>query len=147
MGIFSRIKKGMGLGTITFEIVVPSSISGSAGRLEGDVVITAKSEQQVKDVEVKLQRTISWQERESVYNSTTERHEDQWVDKSQTARTIAANNIVNSGAMVMGAIIAAGLSALGVSVVQQLLLAAAMCLVSAWLAMLLCRAEGCGAGV
>jgi MFS family permease len=64
-----------------------------------------------------------------------------FVEKSQTARTIAANNIVNSGAMVIGAIIAAGLSALGVLVIQQLLLAAAMCLVSAWLALLLCRAE------
>jgi len=68
-----------------------------------------------------------------------------FVDKSQTARTIAANNIVNSGAMVMGAIIAAGLSAVGVMVIQQLLLAAAMCLVSAWLALLLCRAESCAA--
>jgi MFS family permease len=63
-----------------------------------------------------------------------------FVEKSQTARTIAANNIVNSGAMVVGAIIAAGLSALGVLVIQQLLLAAAMCLISAWLALKLCRA-------
>lgn len=68
-----------------------------------------------------------------------------FVEKSQTARTIAANNIVNSGAMVAGAIIAAGLSALGVLVIQQLLLAAAMCLISAWLALKLCRAERCAA--
>lgn len=68
-----------------------------------------------------------------------------FVEKSQTARTIAANNIVNSGAMVIGAIIAAGLSAVGVSVIQQLLLAAAMCLVSAWLALKLFRAEACPA--
>jgi MFS family permease len=68
-----------------------------------------------------------------------------FVEKSQTARTIAANNIVNSGAMVVGAIIAAGLSALGVLVIQQLLLAAAMCLISAWLALKLCRAERCAA--
>ncbi|MDE1914881.1 MAG: MFS transporter [Sphingomonadales bacterium] len=68
-----------------------------------------------------------------------------FVEKSQTARTIAANNIVNSGAMVVGAIIAAGLSALGVSVIQQLLLAAAMCLISAWLALKLCREENCAA--
>ncbi|WP_343612666.1 MFS transporter [Novosphingobium sp.] len=66
-----------------------------------------------------------------------------FVHKSQAARTIAANNIVNSGAMVAGAILAAGLSALGVLVIQQLLLAAALCLVSAWLALRLCRAEGC----
>ena len=64
-----------------------------------------------------------------------------FVDKSQTARTIAANNIVNSGAMVAGSLIAVGLSAAGVAIVEQLLLSAAMCLVSAWLGQLLYRAE------
>lgn len=64
-----------------------------------------------------------------------------FVDKSQTARTIAANNIVNSGAMVIGSMIAVGLSAAGVSIVHQLLLSAAMCLVSAWLGRLLYQAE------
>ncbi|HUQ13477.1 MAG TPA: MFS transporter, partial [Novosphingobium sp.] len=63
------------------------------------------------------------------------------VEKSQTARTIAANNIVNSGAMVIGSLLAVALSAAGVSVVDQLLLSAAMCLVSAWLGRLLYRAE------
>ena len=63
------------------------------------------------------------------------------VEKSQTARTIAANNVVNSLAMAMGAVLAIGLGALGVSIIQQLLLAAAMCVISAWLALLLYRAE------
>lgn len=56
------------------------------------------------------------------------------VPKDQTARTVAANNIVNSGAMVVGSLIALGLSAAGVTIVNQLLLGAAMCLISAWLA-------------
>ena len=56
------------------------------------------------------------------------------VPKDQTARTVAANNIVNSGAMVVGSLIALGLSAAGVTMVNQLLLGAAMCLISAWLA-------------
>jgi predicted MFS family arabinose efflux permease len=64
-----------------------------------------------------------------------------FVDKSQTARTIAANNIVNSGAMVVGSLLATGLSALDVPIVQQILLSAAMCLVSAWLGQLLVKAE------
>jgi MFS family permease len=64
-----------------------------------------------------------------------------FVDKSQTARTIAANNIVNSGAMVIGSVIAISLSASGVSIVHQLLLVAAMCLVSAWFGRLLYGAE------
>ena len=68
-----------------------------------------------------------------------------FVDKSQTARTIAANNIVNSGAMVIGSLLAVGLSSVGVSIIDQLLLSAAMCLVSAWLGQKLFQAErqGC----
>ncbi len=62
------------------------------------------------------------------------------VDISQTARTIAANNVVNSGCMVMGALVALGLSMLGVSTTEQLLLVAAMCLVAAWLGQQLHRA-------
>jgi MFS family permease len=56
------------------------------------------------------------------------------VEKSQAARTVAANNIVNSGAMVIGAVVTLGMSALGIDVVHQLLFAATMSLVSAWLA-------------
>ncbi len=56
------------------------------------------------------------------------------VAKSETARTVAANNIVNSGAMVAGSLLAMALSTFGVAVVDQLLLSAVMCLVSAWLA-------------
>ncbi len=64
-----------------------------------------------------------------------------FVDKSQTARTIAANNIVNSGAMVIGSLVALTLSALGVAILDQVLLSAAMCLISAWLARILYLAE------
>lgn len=63
------------------------------------------------------------------------------VDKSQTARTVAANNLVNSFAMVGGSALAMGLSAFGVSIVDQLLLAAAMSVISAWLGFILYRAE------
>ena len=64
-----------------------------------------------------------------------------FVDKSQTSRTIAANNIVNSFAMVVGSLLASGLSLAGVPIVQQILLSAAMCLVSAWIARKLVAAE------
>lgn len=62
-------------------------------------------------------------------------------DPSVAARMVAANNIVNSGAMVIGSLIAAGLSAAGVPIVEQLLLSALMCLVSAWLGHRLHQAE------
>ena len=55
------------------------------------------------------------------------------VPKAETARTVAANNIVNSGAMVIGALLAFALSSLGYGPIAQLLLVAAMCLVAAWL--------------
>jgi predicted MFS family arabinose efflux permease len=54
-------------------------------------------------------------------------------DPSVAARMVAANNIVNSGAMVIGSVIAGGLSAIGVPIVEQVLLSAAMCVMSAWL--------------
>jgi MFS family permease len=63
------------------------------------------------------------------------------VALSETARTVAANNIVNAGCMVGGSLVALSLTQLGVPSVDQFLLAAAMCVVSAWLAILLRRAE------
>ena len=63
------------------------------------------------------------------------------VAPEQASRTIAANNIVNSGAMVIGAVIVTLLNATGVPVAEQVLLSAAMCLVSAWLGQRLYKAE------
>jgi len=62
-------------------------------------------------------------------------------DPSVAARMVAANNIVNSGAMVIGSLIALALSAIGVPTVEQVLLSAAMCLVSAWLGVRLHQEE------
>jgi hypothetical protein len=56
------------------------------------------------------------------------------VRKAEAARTVAANNIVNSLAMVVGSVMAIGLSMSGVSATNQLTLASSMCVVSAWLA-------------
>ena len=63
------------------------------------------------------------------------------VAPDQTSRTIAANNIVNSGAMVGGSLVVMGMSAAGVPVTEQLLFTATMCLFSAWLARRLIAAE------
>ncbi|MEP2179167.1 MAG: hypothetical protein ABJI04_04460, partial [Marinomonas sp.] len=63
------------------------------------------------------------------------------VAPEKAARTIAANNIINSGAMVAGALIAMSLSIIGLPVAEQLLLSAGMCVISAFLARRLYRAE------
>ncbi|WP_242182287.1 MFS transporter [Sphingomonas sp. CARO-RG-8B-R24-01] len=56
------------------------------------------------------------------------------VSKDETARTVAANNVVNAGAMTIGAIGVQGLTLLGVTPDNLLLVVAAMCPVSAWIA-------------
>ena len=62
------------------------------------------------------------------------------VPKDQTARTVAANNVVNSGAMTVGSITVAAVTAAGVTAEQMLLVVAGMCLLSAWIAQRLHRA-------
>ncbi|WP_375287711.1 MFS transporter [Sphingomonas sp.] len=62
------------------------------------------------------------------------------VTKDHTARTVAANNVVNAGAMTAGSLGVAGLVGLGVTPSQLLLLVAAMCVISAWIALQLHRA-------
>ena len=63
------------------------------------------------------------------------------VEPGQAARTVAANNIVNSGAMVIGSLLAGALSTMGIPLVEQLLLSAGMCLISAGLGAKLHQAE------
>lgn len=86
MSFFKKLKNGLAMGTIKFELVVPGQIYGSSGQLEGDIVLTAKSDQLVKDVEAIFERVHTWDERESFYNSTTERYEDRWVGRSHTVQ-------------------------------------------------------------
>jgi hypothetical protein len=62
------------------------------------------------------------------------------VPKSETARTVAANNIVNSGAMVLSAILLTGLVLAGVSVEGTLLMVAIASIGAAWIAQKLHRA-------
>ena len=84
MSFLKKLKNTMGIGTIKFTLVVPTTIEGGRGLLEGDIILTAKSEQSVKDVEVWFKRIHRWDQRESVYNSSTSQYNDQWVSKSQS---------------------------------------------------------------
>lgn len=62
------------------------------------------------------------------------------VTKDQTARTVAANNIVNAFGMVLGALLVIAITALGVGPADQLLFVAGMAIISAWIAQRLHRA-------
>jgi hypothetical protein len=64
------------------------------------------------------------------------------VEKSQTARTVAANNIVNSGAMVAGSVGIYGVTNIpGVSVEDAIWVVVALCFASAYCAWRLHKAE------
>ncbi|MCW3836245.1 MFS transporter [Sphingomonas canadensis] len=62
------------------------------------------------------------------------------VDKSQTSRTVAANNIVNSAFMVVGSVGILGVTTLGVGVAEALWVVFGLCLLSAWCGFQLYRA-------
>lgn len=62
------------------------------------------------------------------------------VTKDQTARTVAANNIVNAGAMTIGVLATGAIASAGVGSADLLLIVAVMCLISAWIAHRLHRA-------
>lgn len=62
------------------------------------------------------------------------------VTKDHTARTVAANNVVNAGAMTLGSIAVAAITALGVTPSQLLLVVVGMCVISAAIAQRLHRA-------
>ena len=56
------------------------------------------------------------------------------VALDETARTVAANNIDNAGAMVIATLMFGLFSSLGMAIADTILLVAAACLVSAWIA-------------
>jgi len=62
------------------------------------------------------------------------------VEQDQTARTVAANNVVNAGAMTVGSVATIALFAGGMSPENLLFVVAGMCLVAAWIATRLHRA-------
>ncbi len=65
---------------------------------------------------------------------------------AHTARTVAANNIVNAGAMVVSTLMLAGLVYAGISVAETLLMVAVGCVISAytgWKLHRACVAAGC----
>lgn len=88
VGFFKKIKQSMGIGTIDFTIEVPPAVTNASGRIDGTIIITSKSAQSIKDVEVKLEREQTWDQLESTLNTSTNKWEDRWVSKSNTV-TIA----------------------------------------------------------
>ncbi len=58
MSIFKKIKQGLGVGTAKLALEIPRSIPGDAGELSGKVIISAKSDQKVLSIKVRLVENI-----------------------------------------------------------------------------------------
>ena len=55
MGLFNKLKQGLGIGTAKVELLeAPTQISSSTKEITGKVTITAKSDQKVKSIRVAL---------------------------------------------------------------------------------------------
>lgn len=55
MSFFSKIKQMLGIGTISVKINAPGQLNAADGILKGSLLLTAKSDQKVKKIEVKVE--------------------------------------------------------------------------------------------
>jgi hypothetical protein len=62
MSFLNKIKQGLGFGTLEAKLNVPVQIAGNSGLIEGDFTLTAKSDQQIKEVWVKFEMVRHWDE-------------------------------------------------------------------------------------
>ncbi|WP_242122836.1 MFS transporter [Sphingobium sp. Sx8-8] len=126
---------GMGISIIAFHIVCDLWMAGSDGRMLSLAGFLSHPLAIPLSVCLLLVATFGGMFVVPLYAFLTTT-----VEKCEAARTVAANNIVNSGAMVIGSLLTISLSVAGMSVVNQLLLVAALCLPCAGIAWTLHKA-------
>lgn len=54
MGFFDKVKNKLGIGGVKIDLKVPGQVSRDSGYIEGKLLLTTKSEQEVVDIEVKF---------------------------------------------------------------------------------------------
>lgn len=54
MGFFQTIKNKLGIGGVSVKLQVPAQVAKSAGKVEGKIILTSKSEQQVVSLKVRF---------------------------------------------------------------------------------------------
>ena len=83
MSFLNKIKQGLGFGTLEAKLNVPGQIAGNSGQFEGDFVLTAKSDQQIKEVKVKFEMVRHWEE--TKYRRDSNGHQERYTShESQT---------------------------------------------------------------
>jgi hypothetical protein len=79
MSFLNKIKQGLGIGTLEAKLNIPGQIAGSSGQIEGDLVLTAKSDQHVLKAIVRLEMVRTWDE-------TKQRRDDKGQEESYTSQ-------------------------------------------------------------
>lgn len=59
MGFFSKIKDKLGIGGVSVKLEIPAQVSKEAGQVEGSVILTTKSEQEVIDIKITLKEEFT----------------------------------------------------------------------------------------
>ncbi|WP_074408116.1 MULTISPECIES: sporulation protein [Aquimarina] len=54
MGFLNKVKSKLGIGGVKVELQIPGQVSKESEQVEGKVVLTTKSEQEIVEVEIKL---------------------------------------------------------------------------------------------
>lgn len=54
MGLFSKVKSKLGIGGVKIQIEAPGQISKDEGQIKGKFILTTKSDQEIKSMEVSL---------------------------------------------------------------------------------------------
>lgn len=79
MGLFKKLKQGLGMGTVTVAASVPTHVSAGGGPIAGSVTITAESDQTIRSVSAVFERVFSYTKLSSYTDSDGNTH-DTWND-------------------------------------------------------------------
>ncbi len=54
MSLFGKVKQALGIGTVSVELQVPGQVSRDSREIQGQAVLTAKSAQKVKEIQLRF---------------------------------------------------------------------------------------------
>jgi len=81
MGLFKKLKQGLGMGTVKVAVSVPAQVSAGGGPIEGSMTITAESDQKILSVSAVFERVFSYTKLSSYTDSDGNTH-DTWSDNT-----------------------------------------------------------------
>lgn len=79
MGLFKKLKQGLGMGTVKVQVSAPTEASANGGPLEGSMSITAESDQRVLSVSAVFERVFSYTKLTS-YTDSDGNTRETWSD-------------------------------------------------------------------